>query len=94
MARLEPYWVDAIVPDLRLGKVVAVAAHGNSLRAMVKQLEGLSEDEVVALNLATGVPRVYDLDDISLRPTGPGHDLGDPEELSRRAAEVANQGKK
>ena len=61
---------------------------------MVKQLEGLSEDAVVGLNLATGVPRVYDLDDSTLRPRGPGRDLGDPEELTRRAAEVANQGKK
>jgi hypothetical protein len=58
----------------------------------VKHLEGLTEDEVVALNIVTGVPRVYELDD-DLRPAGPGKDLGDPEELARRASEVANQGR-
>jgi len=92
VARLLPHWSDAVVPDLAAGRTTVLAAHGNSLRALVMHLEGLSEDEVVGLNLATGVPRVYDLDDRTFRPTGPARDLGDPEELARRAAEVASQG--
>ena len=92
LVRMLPWWADGAAPDLRAGKVVLVAAHGNSLRALVKHLEGLTEDEVVALNIVTGVPRVYELDD-DLRASAPGRDLGDPEELARRAAEVANQGR-
>jgi 2,3-bisphosphoglycerate-dependent phosphoglycerate mutase len=90
--RVLPWWTDAAAHDLNAGRTVLVAAHGNSLRALVKHLDGLTEEEVVDLNLATGVPRIYRLDD-ALRPTGAGEDLGDPEELARRAAEVANQGK-
>jgi len=71
---------------------VLVAAHGNSLRALVKQLDGISDADIAELNLATGVPRVYDIGP-DLRPTGPGRDLGDPEEIARRAAAVAAQGK-
>jgi 2,3-bisphosphoglycerate-dependent phosphoglycerate mutase len=92
LARMLPWWADAAAPDLRAGRVVLVAAHGNSLRALVKHLDGLTEEEVVALNIVTGVPRLYELGD-DLRPTRPAKDLGDPEELARRAAEVANQGK-
>jgi 2,3-bisphosphoglycerate-dependent phosphoglycerate mutase len=67
-----PYWYDAIVPDLRAGRVVLVAAHGNSLRALVKHLDGTSDEDIVGLNIPTGQPLVYDLDD-DLRPiTGPG----------------------
>ncbi len=90
--RMLPYWVDGLAPDLRAGRVVLVAAHGNSLRALVKQLEGISDADIAGLNLATGVPRVYDIGS-DLRPTGPGRDLGDPEEIARRAAAVAAQGK-
>jgi 2,3-bisphosphoglycerate-dependent phosphoglycerate mutase len=67
--RMLPYWYDAIVPDLRADHVVLVAAHGNSLRALVKHLDDMTDDDVVALNIPTGQPLVYDLDD-ELRPTG------------------------
>jgi 2,3-bisphosphoglycerate-dependent phosphoglycerate mutase len=66
--RMLPYWYDGIVPDLRAGRVVLVAAHGNSLRALVKHLDGMSDDAVVELNIPTGQPLVYELDD-DLRPT-------------------------
>ena len=67
VVRMLPYWYDAIVPDLRSGETVLVAAHGNSLRALVKHLDGMGDDEVVGLNIPTGVPLRYDLDD-DLRP--------------------------
>jgi 2,3-bisphosphoglycerate-dependent phosphoglycerate mutase len=69
VTRMLPYWYDGIVPDLRAGHVVLVAAHGNSLRGLVKHLDGMSEDDVVQLNIPTGQPLVYDLDD-DLQPTG------------------------
>ena len=65
--RMLPYWYDAIVPDLRAGLVVLVAAHGNSLRALVKHLDGISDDDIVGLNIPTGMPLVFELDD-QLRP--------------------------
>jgi 2,3-bisphosphoglycerate-dependent phosphoglycerate mutase len=71
VARMLPYWYDAIVPDLRGGHVVLIAAHGNSLRALVKHLDQMSDDEVVGLNIPTGQPLVYELDD-DLHPTGSG----------------------
>ena len=92
VARMLPYWADGLAPDLRAGHVVLVAAHGNSLRALVKHLDGISDENIAGLNLATGVPRVYDLGP-DLRPTGPARDLGDPEEVARRAAAVAAQGR-
>ena len=91
--RLLPYWYDAIVPDLRLGRTVLVAAHGNSLRAMVKHLDGLSDEAVVALNIPTGIPLVYDLDAVRLKPTKPGEYL-DPAAAADAIEAVANQGKK
>jgi 2,3-bisphosphoglycerate-dependent phosphoglycerate mutase len=91
--RMLPYWYDAIVPDLRRNGVVLVAAHGNSLRALVKYLDGLSDDAVVSLNIPTGIPLHYDLDDTTLRPTGPGTYL-DPDAAAEAIAAVANQGKK
>ena len=66
-----PYWYDAIVPDLRTGQTVLVAAHGNSLRALVKHLDDMGEDEVVSLNIPTGIPLRYDLDD-DFKPVKPG----------------------
>ena len=69
VARMLPYWHDAIVPDLRAGRVVLVAAHGNSLRALVKHLDGISDADIPGLNIPTGFPLVYTLDD-SLRPVG------------------------
>lgn len=89
--RMLPYWADSLAPDLLAGRVVLVSAHGNSLRAMVKHLESISDQDIASLNLATGVPRVYNLGP-DLRPTGPARDLGDPEEIARRAAAVAAQG--
>jgi 2,3-bisphosphoglycerate-dependent phosphoglycerate mutase len=91
--RLLPYWYDALVPDLRRHGVVLVAAHGNSLRAMVKHLDGLGDDEVVALNIPTGIPLHYELDPVTMRPTTPGAYL-DPDAAVAAIEAVANQGKK
>ncbi len=91
--RMLPYWYDAIVPDLRRHGVVLVTAHGNSLRALVKYLDGLSDEAVVSLNIPTGIPLHYDLDDTALRPTGPGTYL-DPDAAAEAIEAVANQGKK
>jgi 2,3-bisphosphoglycerate-dependent phosphoglycerate mutase len=93
VARMLPYWYDAIVPDLRSGKTVLVVAHGNSLRALIKHLDGLSDEAVVALNVPTGIPLHYDLDATTLLPTGPGAYL-DPEAAAAAIEAVANQGKK
>jgi 2,3-bisphosphoglycerate-dependent phosphoglycerate mutase len=94
VARMLPYWADGIVPDLRVGRVVLVAAHGNSLRALVKHLDGIGDDEIPALNLPTGVPLRYDLGD-DLRPVDERHPLdrvlGDPEAAKAAAAAVAAQ---
>ena len=89
VVRMLPYWFDALVPDLRAGHTVLVAAHGNSLRALVKHLEGISDEDIPALNIPTGVPRVYDLDDdLGVRSA---EYLGDPEQVAAAAAAVANQ---
>ena len=93
VSRLLPYWYDAIVPDLRLGRTVLVAAHGNSLRALVKHLDGLEDDAVVSLNIPTGIPLRYELDEVTLMPTAPG-DYLDPEAAAEAIEAVANQGKK
>ncbi len=89
VVRVLPYWYDAIVPQLRFGQTVLVAAHGNSLRALVKHLEGIGDDEITDLNIPTGIPRVYELDD-DLRP-GAARYLGDPEAAAAAAAAVAAQ---
>ncbi|HEY0559082.1 MAG TPA: phosphoglyceromutase [Frankiaceae bacterium] len=91
VGRLLPYWYDAIVPDLRRHDVVMVAAHGNSLRALVKHLEGISDADIVKLNIPTGNPRVYRFD-ADLRVTGEPAYL-DPEGAATASAAVANQGK-
>jgi 2,3-bisphosphoglycerate-dependent phosphoglycerate mutase len=93
VARMLPYWYDAIVPDLRAGHTVLVAAHGNSLRAMIKHLDGLSDEAVVALNVPTGIPLHYDLDATTLLPTRAATYL-DPEAAAAAIDKVANQGKK
>jgi 2,3-bisphosphoglycerate-dependent phosphoglycerate mutase len=93
VTRLLPYWVDAIVPDLRAGKTVLVTAHGNSLRALCKHLDGLSESEVVGLNIPTGIPLRYELDD-DLRPVKRGGTYLDAKAAKAAIAAVANQGKK
>ena len=89
--RMLPYWYDAIVPDLRTGRTVCVAAHGNSLRALVKHLDQMSPSDVVGLNIPTGIPLVYRLDE-HLRPVGGGEYL-DPAAAEEAIASVANQGR-
>jgi 2,3-bisphosphoglycerate-dependent phosphoglycerate mutase len=91
VARLLPYWYDDIVADLRVFDTVLVVAHGNSLRALVKHLEGISDDGIAGLNIPTGNPLVYELDG-DLRATGTGRYL-DPEAAAAGAAAVANQGR-
>jgi 2,3-bisphosphoglycerate-dependent phosphoglycerate mutase len=91
VARFVPYWHSAIAPDIKAGKRVLIAAHGNSLRALVKFLENTSEQEIIELNIPTGIPLVYELDE-ELRPTNKYY-LGDQEAAMRKAAAVANQGK-
>ncbi|KUL29414.1 MULTISPECIES: phosphoglyceromutase [Actinoplanes] len=90
--RALPYWYDAIVPDLQAGKTVLVAAHGNSLRAIVKHLDGISDDAIAKLNIPTGIPLRYDLDE-NLRPITAGGTYLDPQAAKEAAAAVANQGR-
>ncbi|HVX55127.1 MAG TPA: phosphoglyceromutase [Nocardioides sp.] len=90
--RLVPYWEQAIVPDLRAGHTVLVTAHGNSLRALVKHLDGISDTDIAGLNIPTGQPLVYRLDD-EFRPTVAGGEYLDPEAAAAAAAAVANQGR-
>ena len=92
VARMIPYWESDIVPDLKDGKTVLVAAHGNSLRALVKHLDGISDADIAGLNIPTGMPLVYRLDE-SLKPTVPGGEYLDPEAAKAAAEAVANQGK-
>jgi 2,3-bisphosphoglycerate-dependent phosphoglycerate mutase len=92
VVRMLPYWYDAIVPDLRRGFTVAVVAHGNSLRALVKHLDGMSEEAVVALNIPTGVPLLYDLDD-DMRPLTIGGAYLDPEAAAAAIEAVRTQGR-
>ncbi|MGH8964032.1 MAG: phosphoglyceromutase [Actinomycetes bacterium] len=90
--RMLPYWYDAIVPDLRAGRTVCVAAHGNSLRALVKHLDGMSEEAVVGLNIPTGIPLVYRLDE-NMRPLEIGGEYLDPAAAAEAIEAVANQGR-
>jgi 2,3-bisphosphoglycerate-dependent phosphoglycerate mutase len=90
--RFLPYWEEEIAPAVRRGERVIIAAHGNSLRALVKHLDNVSDKDIVELNIPTGIPLVYELDD-DLRPLG-SHYLGDPEAAKRAAEAVAAQLKK
>ena len=90
--RFLPYWESAVVPDLRAGKVVLLAAHGNSLRALVKHLDEISDADIAELNIPTGIPLRYDLD-AGLRPVTAGGAYLDPELAKEAAAAVANQGR-
>ncbi|MFO8070788.1 MAG: 2,3-diphosphoglycerate-dependent phosphoglycerate mutase [Polyangia bacterium] len=90
--RFLPYWKDEIAPAIRSGKRVLIAAHGNSLRALVKYLDDVSEEEIVELNIPTGVPLVYEFDE-ELRPLDHRY-LGDPKAVAAAAAAVADQAKK
>ena len=92
VARMLPYWESGIVPDLRAGRTVLVAAHGNSLRAMVKHLDGITDEAISGLNIPTGMPLVYHLDD-TLTPLVAGGEYLDPEAAAAAAAAVANQGR-
>ncbi|GAB4048764.1 MULTISPECIES: phosphoglyceromutase [Catellatospora] len=92
VGRMLPYWYDAIIPDLRAGRTVLVVAHGNSLRALVKHLDGISDEAIAALNIPTGIPLRYDLDE-NLRPTVKGGTYLDPAAAAEAAAAVANQGR-
>ena len=92
VTRLLPYWESAIVPDLRDGKIVLVAAHGNSLRAMVKHLDGISDEDIAGLNIPTGQPLVYELDE-QFQPLAKGGRYLDPEAAEAAAQAVANQGR-
>jgi 2,3-bisphosphoglycerate-dependent phosphoglycerate mutase len=91
VARFLPYWHETIAPAVRAGRQVIVAAHGNSLRALVKYLDNISDDDIVELNIPTGVPLVYELD-AQLKPIS-HHYLGDPEEIRKAQEAVAKQGK-
>ncbi|MBA2550812.1 MAG: phosphoglyceromutase [Nocardioidaceae bacterium] len=90
--RMLPYWYDAVVPDLRAGRTVLVTAHGNSLRALVKHLDGIDEQSIVGLNIPTGIPLLYELDD-SLRPLVPGGEYLDPAAAAEAIEAVKNQGR-
>jgi len=92
VARFLPYWQEAIAPEIRSGKRVMIAAHGNSLRALVKYLDNVPDNEIVGMNIPTGIPLVYELDE-ALKPVSHYY-LGDQEEIARAMEKVANQGKK
>ncbi|MBN2736452.1 MAG: 2,3-diphosphoglycerate-dependent phosphoglycerate mutase [Spirochaetales bacterium] len=89
--RFLPYWKNTIAPEIKKGKRVIIAAHGNSLRALVKYLDHVSEEDIVSLNIPTGIPLVYELND-DLKPMTHYY-LGDPEKIKSLMEEVANQGK-
>ena len=90
--RMLPYWFSDITVDLAAGKTVLVTAHGNSLRALVKHLDGMSEEAVIGLNIPTGIPLVYRLD-ADMRPTKVGGEYLDPDAAAEAIAAVANQGR-
>jgi 2,3-bisphosphoglycerate-dependent phosphoglycerate mutase len=92
VVRMLPYWYDAIVPDLRAGHTVLVAAHGNSLRALVKHLDGMDADTVVGLNIPTGIPLLYELD-ADMHPVTTGGEYLDPQAAEQAIAAVAAQGR-
>ena len=91
LERVRPCWEETVAPDLRAGKNVLIAAHGNSLRALVKMLDKVSDEEITGFNIPTGIPLTYELDD-HLNPIS-SEFLGDPEEVAKAAAAVAAQGK-
>jgi 2,3-bisphosphoglycerate-dependent phosphoglycerate mutase len=92
VARLLPYWYDAIVPDLAAGRTVLVVAHGNSLRALVKHLDGISDEAIAELNIPTGIPLLYELDESYVPKVAGGRYL-DPEAAKVAAEAVKNQGR-
>jgi 2,3-bisphosphoglycerate-dependent phosphoglycerate mutase len=90
VARMQPYWDDDIVPDLQAGRTTLVAAHGNSLRALVKKLDGISDEAIAEVNIPTGVPRVYRFDD-DMQVVGEGRYLGDAAAIEAATEAVARQ---
>lgn len=92
VARMLPYWEAEVIPDLRAGKTVLLAAHGNSLRALVKYLDRISDDAIAGLNIPTGIPLKYSLNE-NLEPLNPGGTYLDPLAAEAAAAAVANQGR-
>jgi 2,3-bisphosphoglycerate-dependent phosphoglycerate mutase len=86
-----PYWNETIAPVIKSGKRVLIAAHGNSLRALVKYLDNISDKDIVSMNIPTGIPLVYELDN-NLKPLNRYY-IGDPEEVKKAMEAVANQGK-
>jgi 2,3-bisphosphoglycerate-dependent phosphoglycerate mutase len=92
VARMLPYWESDVIPDLQAGQVVLLAAHGNSLRALVKHLDGISDEAIAGLNIPTGIPLVYELDE-SFAPVTRGGRYLDPEAAAEAVAAVANQGR-
>ncbi len=93
VSRMLPYWSDSIVPDLHAGKVVLVGAHGNSLRALVKHLDGISDADISELNIPTGIPLLYELDE-KMAPIRKGGEYLDPQAAKAAIDAVANQGKR
>ncbi|GGP49152.1 2,3-bisphosphoglycerate-dependent phosphoglycerate mutase [Streptomyces sindenensis] len=93
VVRMLPYWFDSIVPDLLTGRTVLVAAHGNSLRALVKHLDGISDEDIAGLNIPTGIPLSYELD-ADFKPLKPGGTYLDPDAAKAAIEAVKNQGKK
>ena len=91
VARVMPFWNEALAPAIKAGKKVVVAAHGNSIRALIKYLDNISDDDIVGLNIPNGIPLVYELDD-NLKPIRHYY-LGDAEAAAKAAAAVASQGK-
>jgi 2,3-bisphosphoglycerate-dependent phosphoglycerate mutase len=91
VARVMPYWNDVLAPAIRSGQRVMLVAHGNSIRALVKYLDGISDDDIVELNIPNGVPLVYEFDD-NLKPLRHYY-LGDADAIAAKMAAVANQGK-
>ncbi|MDU0968797.1 MAG: phosphoglyceromutase [Actinomycetaceae bacterium] len=92
LERLMPYWEGTLVPAIKTGKNVLIAAHGNSLRALVKHLDDISDEDIASLNIPTGIPLVYELDEETLKPIKKGGTYLDPDAEAKIAA-VANQGK-
>jgi 2,3-bisphosphoglycerate-dependent phosphoglycerate mutase len=91
VARVLPFWNDTVAPAIKSGQRLVIAAHGNSIRALVKYLDGISDSDIVSLNIPNGIPLVYELDD-ALKPIR-SYYLGDAEAAAKAAAAVANQGK-
>ena len=92
IARMLPYWKEVVIPQLKAGELVLITAHGNSLRALVKELDGISDNDIAELNIPTGIPLLYELDE-NFKPFKSGGTYLDPAAAAEAAAKVANQGR-